>query len=356
MVAFLGTIATSWAQEKQYILLEGTLGKYPIVMSLHQEEWQFEIDEPNIKIWAGDYYYKSQERPISIGESDRIGNEIIFNSWEFEKEEDIETFRGIFEKGQYKGTWHKGNQTLPFELNESKSHDFTEIQRFQAERIVPTGMISHDYPIEGKFSIDFYLPKDAQLQKELVEKIFPDYSNFEEFSKFQLDSMENDYKGILAEFKEDQDILHFMNYETMHNFTPYLNTQNYLVMNYFGYEYTGGAHGMSWEKYLTYDKRKNKWIELKDVLDLSKPNEINKVLDKVLRKEYNFPSKVPLTEPEDSFFLADKIEYSENFVLSKKGITFHYGLYEMTPYAYGFFQLFVPYEELKPYLKKDFKY
>jgi hypothetical protein len=190
----------------------------------------------------------------------------------------------------------------------------------------------------------------------LMVKFFEEYDDFHSFSKKNLDIMEAEYKDILKEYNEEDDFVATLAFEDLNSISPILNTQNYLVMANYGYQYTGGAHGISWQSFATYDKRKQKWLEIGDVLDLTKLDQINKVLDKVLRKEYNFPSNVPLTEPEDSFFLADKIELSENFILSKKGITFHYGLYEMTPYAYGFFELFVPYDDLKPYFKKGFKY
>lgn len=355
-IATLGMFATSLGQEKQYIILEGTIGKYPIVMNLHQEEMQMDFDDPEIMVWAGDYYYKSQEKPIAIWESDRTESELIIATWEFEHEEDIETFQGKFENGQYKGTWQKGSQRLPFELKETKSKDYTDIVRYQAERIVHPGIKNTNFPIEGKFSFDFYLPKDAKLQKELVEQIFSTYTNFDQFSKFQLDSLESDYKEILKEYENEDEMVHFLNFETIHLFAPYLNTKNYLVMNYFGYEYTGGAHGMSWEKYLTYDKQRKQWLEIQDILEVSKAKEINQVLDKALRKEFNIPNGQLYTEAEAGIFLVDEISYSENFKLSKNGITFCYGLYEMTPYAYGFFELFVLYEDLKPYLKKGFSY
>lgn len=356
ILAFLGSFATSWAQEKSYIILEGTVGKYPIVMNLHQEDWHIDSDETKTRVWVGDYYYKTQEKPIALGESDRNGNQITLNTWEFEKEEEIETFKGVLENGKFKGTWQKGKKKLDFDLKESNSSDYTPIVHYQAERKVSSGFKNTDYPIEGKFSLDFYLPKDAKLQKELVEQLFSTYTNFDQFSKFQLDSLESDYKEILKEYENEDEMVHFLNFETMHFFAPYLNTKNYLVMNYFGYEYTGGAHGMSWEKYLTYDKQRKQWLEIQDILEVSKAKEINQVLDKVLRKEFNIPNGQLYTEAEVGIFLVDEISYSENFKLSKNGITFCYGLYEMTPYAYGFFELFVPFEDLKPYLKKGFSY
>jgi hypothetical protein len=355
MGASVFLFATSFGQENSYFVWEGKVGEYPIVMSLHLEDWEYDIENLDAQVWMGNYFYKSQEIPIFINQTNDQSGQLELKTWA-EEESEVEVFKGTMNKDTFKGTWTKKNKTLPFELTKAPANKYTELQRFTAERIVPAPFKKPENQVEGSFKYDLYLPKDAKMQKELMVKFFEEYDDFHSFSKKNLDFLEAEYKEILKEYKEEDDFVASLAFEDFSSISPILNTENYLVMANFGYQYSGGAHGISWEQYATYDKRKKKWLEIGDILDVKKEAQINHVLDKVLRKEHHIPANIPLSEAEDSFFLADKIEYSENFVLSKKGITFHYGLYEMTPYAYGFFELFVPYEELKPYLKKDFKY
>lgn len=354
-VATLIFSATSFSQESSYIILEGKIGEFPVVLNMYQEDWVEETDGPKETRWTGNYFYTSQELPIGIGETQKNGKELELRTWDFEEESENEIFKGILENGRFKGTWTKQNKSLPFDLKVAPPNKYTEFAHYKAERIVPAPFKNTEYPIQGSFHFDFFLPKDPKMQQELVRLMYENYTDFNSFSKTELDFMEKSYLANLEEYK-DEDIRMNLSNEALNYFSPVLNTENYLVMNFFGYEYTGGAHGMSFEMYFTYDKRKNKWLQIKDVLDVKQSQKINQVLDQVLRKTYKFPAQIPLNEVDDSFFLAESIQYSENFTLSKKGITFHYGLYEMTPYAYGFFELFVSYDDLKPYLNKGFTY
>lgn len=331
--------------------MEGKIGNYPASMELSIGEWY----EPDDKFYSGFYYYHSQELPIEIYQTDTIFTEnLTLTSWNDENAQEL--FQGKLINGIYKGTWTKGNQKLSFEFKQVSEP--TEIIRLQNSIKVPIETDKTNEPIAGTYEYDWYLPKDLKLQRELVGKIDSVYDYFDSYTKRNLENFEKEYRSEISDFLNDVDEVYpsMMNYTFIEGFTPVINSKNYLVMRYSAYQYTGGAHGMSHERYFTYAKKNQKWLEIDDILDRRYEIQINMVLDKTVRKEHNIPSGVKLNEAENTIFLADSIYYSPNFTLSKKGITFHYGLYEMTPYVYGFFSVFVPYDDLKLYLKKEFKY
>lgn len=338
--------ANSFAQNNDYLILEGKVGEFPISMELTIGKWP----EQEEKFYNGHYYYHSQEIPIDLYQADSIKDELNLTNWDGENKQEF--FRGKFENGVYKGTWTKGQKLLSFELKQVSGKEYTEIVHFQNSKVVPVGDNA------GTYEYDWYLPKDLKLQRELVWNIDSTYTDFQRYTQLNLDTFEEDYTNEVKEYQKEGDDSHsfMMNYSFHEGFSPVLNSKNYLVMRYSGYQYTGGAHGMSYQLYLTYNKKMQKWIEIDDVLNEKYAIQINMVLDKAVRKEHNIQGGIPLQDSENGIFISDEITYSKNFTLSKNGITFHYGLYEMTPYAYGFFSLFVPYEDLKMYLNKDFKY
>lgn len=341
------------AQIASYSILQGEIDKYPVTMELIYDSNPREQGYH----YNASYYYHSQEIPIDLYQvKAKNSDSLILVSWY--SNNDKETFKGIFQNNVYKGIWESGERNLPFELKKVSLKNYTEIVHFEAERIVPIVTDRTNDSIAGSYKYNFYLPKDMKLQQELVQQVDSTYHDFQTYSKEMLDLFEEDYQSEISEsLKGEGEIYPSMySYQFIEYFSPMMNTEKYLVMAYSNYQYTGGAHGMSFEVYYTYDKRKNKWLEISDILDVKHTKEINNILDKVVRKEHNIPAGMKLNEPENTPFLAEEIYYSENFSLSKKGITFHYGLYEMTPYAYGYFELFVPYDDLKPYLRKDFKY
>lgn len=337
------------AQTEDYLILEGKIGKYPVTMEL-LKQGEFSSEQG---AYFGSYYYHSQEIPIELYQS---APQLAFST--YDDGEFIETFSGTYANDTFKGTWKKGEKNLPFELKKVPKESYTEILHHNANKEIIIPKEEYSDTVKGSYEIDFYLPKDLKLQRELVQNIDSTYLDFQSFSRKNIENFERDYRAEVEDIWENSSQFYasMYNHQIMESFSPYLNGKDYLVMRYFQYLYTGGAHGMSFEIYYTYDKRKNKWLEISDVLDLKHTKEINNILDKAVRKEHNIPAGVKLNEPETTPFLAEEIYYSKNFSLSQKGITFHYGLYEMTPYAYGYFELFVPYDDLKPYLRKDFKY
>lgn len=353
LFVFLVFSSIGISQSPDYLVLEGKIDKFPVTMELVQIG-EFAPGEPS---YVGFYYYNSQEIPLEVFQAVSDNAKDLALSTYVDEENTQETFIGNFQNGVYKGIWKKGNKSLPFELKIAPKGKYTEMVKLENSRRVPIDSGDSNEEIEGYFEYSFLVPKEEKLQRELAVKVYESYSDFETFTRQSLDDLEETYKNdIQNQWKEFGELRASFNHQLNESFSPFLNTTDHLIMRHFGYEYSGGAHGMSYQFFYNYDKRKNKWLAISDVLDVSKSEAINRVLDSVLREKHHIPAGIPLNQAEGSIFLADEISFTSNFTLSKKGITFHYGLYEMTPYVYGFYELFVPYEKLKPYLKKGFSY
>ena len=106
-------------------------------------------------------------------------------------------------------------------------------------------------------------------------------------------------------------------------------------------EYTGGAHGVYMTSYLNFDLTLMRPLRLDDVFvgDYKEP------LTDLIWNQLMADNKVATHEAlEDlGFGSTGEIAPTENFYLSKKGITFHYNVYEITPYAMGAVKVTLPY-------------
>ena len=84
--------------------------------------------------------------------------------------------------------------------------------------------------------------------------------------------------------------------------------------------------------------------------DVFKPDyqkTVSTALEKALRKKYSLNPKEDLRQ----FLFDEKIEATNNFAVTRKGILFNYPPYEIAAYAMGEIQLYVSFDELKAVLK-----
>ena len=110
-------------------------------------------------------------------------------------------------------------------------------------------------------------------------------------------------------------------------------TSNLIIYETGGYIYNAGAaHGMYGVSYINFYIPQQKDLTLSDLLLTSKKSAINKAVRRNARKVV------------DALYSDDTsdIEYSEDFYISNKGITFVYQPYEIGPYASGVIEITVP--------------
>lgn len=110
------------------------------------------------------------------------------------------------------------------------------------------------------------------------------------------------------------------------------------------YDYSGGAHGMPYWIAHTFDLESGKELMLSDIIE-DDDTVVKEVVSRYFTEMYN---------REKDAYWGDAVEIvQENtslqspFYLSEDGIVFYYGPYELAPYAGGFKEVTVPYEEIK---------
>lgn len=116
-------------------------------------------------------------------------------------------------------------------------------------------------------------------------------------------------------------------------------------------EYTGGAHGIYTSSFLNMDLRTLSPIRLDDLF----VGNYNEALTDLLWNQLMADNKVTTRqELEDlGYATTGELEPTENFYLSKEGITFYYNVYDIAPYVMGPVQITLPYEMMQHLLSDD---
>lgn len=109
--------------------------------------------------------------------------------------------------------------------------------------------------------------------------------------------------------------------------------------------YTGGAHPNSYLAYYNFDKGNGNQITLKDIFGANFDTALNKIIDTEFRKMKGLSAADNLQDKAGLF--ENKITYTNNFAIEKKGLRFYYNSYDIAAYVYGPTDLFIPWSDLK---------
>lgn len=125
----------------------------------------------------------------------------------------------------------------------------------------------------------------------------------------------------------------------------HLNDKGLLSLTLEQFSYTkGAAHGMTYRHSLTFNLQDGHDYRLRE---LFKPDaDFVRVISEKIKQEIK-EKDIPL--------IADFEEIAENeeYYLTEDSLVIYFQLYQYTPYAYGFPEFSIPYEELAEILKPD---
>ncbi len=145
---------------------------------------------------------------------------------------------------------------------------------------------------------------------------------------------------------DDEDIegmpLNCSMYSSVHELSFY--NRRYLSFCQNSNDYSGGAHGMPWQDGYTFDLETGKRLTLQDIVGNSE-EEFKEIAVRYFRD---------LIETEPEMYWDDALSYVEEkvsleweseFYLTQEGISLSFGVYELAPYAAGYTEVCIPYEE-----------
>jgi hypothetical protein len=201
----------------------------------------------------------------------------------------------------------------------------------------------------AKATFVFPLFADAKLNK-LVEQAAIETDNPDDRAYTSYKDLATSFIKTFDDYRASSGTDHTWFKEVKVQVLP--QAKDYLPLQYGFAEYVGGAHVNSGIIYRNYRLNDLKLLQLQDILEPGKMEELTGVAEKIFRKNEGLPEKGSL-EP-NYFFEKGIFKLNDNFYLGRDGIHFLYNSYEIKAFAFGRTQLVIPYEACKGLLKPEF--
>lgn len=114
------------------------------------------------------------------------------------------------------------------------------------------------------------------------------------------------------------------------------------------YNYTGGAHGYNGIKSILINKNDGSLHTPKTLF--KDVTEFKKFAEKAFRKQFKIANNYTINAT-GLLFNEDKFDLPNTLIFNEKGLILYYNTYEISSYAEGPKQLFLPYKQIEDFLK-----
>ncbi len=339
-LVILSCISLTFAQNQFYKQFKGKIGDNEIRVELIKAPSK---DNPHFNL-RGSYYYEriGSEIQLKQGNIDNLGN--IYMEEGVSKRDyngqnsfvKTGVFRGMYyaNLGRIEGEWQGVNgQRFAFYFQEDYSNGS-----------IPAEIIFNDLSYESA-EIRFHYPRfeshpqtnniNQFIQKNILgdmqTKMIQFINNYQETASL----------GGMADGFENSNIGYIRH-----------NENQIMVLEYSTNDYQGGAHGIYQSAFYNFNLQTGGLINLNDVLVKDYEAPLTKVAEQVFRSKYGMKPDQSLGEYGFTFS-GNAFKLTPNYYIHRQGIGFFYNVYEIAPYAVGYQELFIPYEQIKTLIKKN---
>jgi predicted Zn-dependent protease len=179
--------------------------------------------------------------------------------------------------------------------------------------------------------------EEQKISPEEFKLVYPYVDNFNEDIRKKVNAAITDTEAVL--FKDNILIASAIDFKTIvSNYNVQLNQKGLLSILFELYYYTGGAHGNTVFDSLSIDLNTGEVYKFNDLFN-PKHNYIPGLNEIAIKKATE--SGVPLLNEYKG------LTEDQKFYLTPSSIVLYYQLYEYTPYAYGRFEIKIPYKEIQ---------
>ncbi len=333
------SISTAAAQTQFYKQFKGKIGDNEIRVELIKAPSK---DNPQFNL-RGSYYYERIGENIQLkqGNIDNLGN-IYLEEGVSKRDYDGQnsfaktgTFRGMYyaNLGRLEGEWVSVNgQRLPFFFQEDYSNHSIPAEIIFNDINYESAEIRFHYPRFQNHpqaqSINQYLQKNilGDMQAKMIQFI----NNYQETAAL----------GGMADGFESTNIGYIRH-----------NDHHILTIEYSSNDFQGGMHGMFQSSFYNFNLQNGNLISLDDVLVKGYETPLTQIAEKIFRSKYGMKPDQSLGEFGFTF-PGNAFKLTNNYYLDRQGIGFFYNVYEIAPYAVGYQELFLPFEQIKQLVKK----
>lgn len=193
----------------------------------------------------------------------------------------------------------------------------------------------------SKFANNFNKEIESQVVNFLLSNQIDSLKNIEITIGESLEAFMKDYNNLRQYFPD------ISAYELILNDSISFENEKMISLVSSRYSYTGGAHGISSKVFLNFDLSNGELIENEDLFtDL--PQAL-KIAENYFKKQQNISAE-SLNE-KGFWFEDDTFHLPENLGIVGENLILYYNPYEIAPYIEGTFELKIPVEQVKKYLK-----
>lgn len=359
-LSILGVKSQNGLISGETFIFQGQIDNYPITMIL---------DVISTEVKARYYYHKFGTIIELEGTSTPDGFTLETVS---KGSTSSETFKLKIFHNELMGTWEQGSKSLPVNLvrNENPMEMYRVEKSIKASSV---GMTKEEEKM-AEIRLQYIWPTDASKRSDAIREF-----QFNQINSMQLgaenasatyfkvsvdqrtkqgrpdqlksqmlrvaDSFINQYQREVrvALRKKDFDLISSQNL-FIHNTIIY-ESDRFLVLETGYYDYTGGAHGMFGRVHKTWDKQKNKWVEVNDLLTKTQ----QKKIPKAMTVNYKIATKIPQKSSLNAagLWISEFDGLGGDTYFTDLGIHTSFGLYEIAPYSSGIIEVFVPWKDVK---------
>lgn len=336
----------------QYHNLTGSLGGTPVHMHLVATPAAGALKESEKVSLFGAYYYERIQHPLSLGGDFNPANDSMTVRFYSRQDNQDEIFEGTWKDRTFSGTWKKQGKSLPFSLVAATESGTDLIVRVYEDSLAGKNKFSGEKGVARYFQQwlePAANPENAvstalksEISSLIVGARMADTQNYSDLTALK-DSFFHDFQTYVL---DDSSIM-MMDYVDETRMEVVYNQSNWLTLRATGYSYTGGAHGNYYATVTAFDLKTGKRLTYNDLFKPGYEIPLLQALEKKIRKEFNLAANKPLSEA----LFEDELDLPERFGVTGKGILYHYSPYEIAAYAYGDFEIFIPFSELSSVLK-----
>ena len=180
--------------------------------------------------------------------------------------------------------------------------------------------------------------KDSKVKivESINEEIYEYILEFKNRIKEESKQYEKDYKKIYSKQKE-QYVKY--QYEAYSEYEVTYNKNNILSIPITTYEFTGGAHGMTYLKSYNYNLLTGKQIKIKDIFKSG--TDYEKIINDYISKE--------IEKNKDLYFTGENgfkgISSNQDFYIEKDGLVVYFQRYDIAPYYVGIPKFKIPWNQ-----------
>jgi hypothetical protein len=167
------------------------------------------------------------------------------------------------------------------------------------------------------------------------------------FDSYRKETLEMDTSGISSpDFSSPS-----FSYSSDRNIRVNYNDNDFLILEDFVSDYSGGAHGNYGSSFLRLDLKSHVTLGLYDIINPEDTSKLLPLIQKHAAITLNLKSNESLSE----YLFEDSVPLTPNCYFSETGITFVYNPYEIAAYAAGQINIFVPFSAIKDFLTPSFR-